>query len=156
MTTRLLLDTGSQRTYITNELAEKLQLPITGSETITVYTFSAPKPRELHTPFTELRLLTKDGSSLHLRVNVVPKITGNLQRAYFNQGKFTHLLKDIPLADSIPSTKETANIEMLLGNDYYCDIFSGDIAMKPVIPGPFYEARFGVEIFVELYDSTLS
>ena len=80
VTTRLLLDTGSQRTYITNELAEKLQLPITGSETLTVYTFSASKPRELHTPITELRLLTKGGPSLHLRVNVVPTITGNLQR----------------------------------------------------------------------------
>ena len=75
VTTRLLLDTGSQRTYITNELAEKLHLPITGSETLTVYTVSASKPRELHTPVTELWLLTKDGSSLHLRVNVV---TGNL------------------------------------------------------------------------------
>ena len=67
VTTRLLLDTGSQRTYITNELAEKLQLPITGSETLTVYTFSASISRELHTSVTELRLLTKDGSSLHLR-----------------------------------------------------------------------------------------
>lgn len=133
-TTRLLLDTGSQRTYITKELAEKLLLPITGSETLTVYTFSASKPRELHTPVTELWLLTNDGSSLHLRVNVVPKITGNLQRAYFNPEKFSHLLKDIPLADSVPSTKETANIELLLGNDYYCDIFSGDIAMKAVSP----------------------
>ena len=135
MTTRLLLDTGSQRTYITNELAEKLQLPITGWETLTVYKFSTSKLRELHTPVTELRLLTKNGLSLHLRVNVVPKITGNLQRAYFNPKKFTHLLTDIPLADSIPSTKETANIELLLGNDYYCDIFSGDIAMKAVSPG---------------------
>jgi len=42
---------------------------------------------------------------------------------------------DIPLADSITSTKETANIELLLGNDYYSDIFSGDIAMKAVSPG---------------------
>ena len=135
VTTRLLLDTGSQRTYITNELAGKLQLPVTGSETLTVYTFSAIKLRELHTPVTELRLLTKDRSSLHLRVNVVPKITGNLQRAYFIPEKFTRLLKDIPLADSVPSTKETANIELLLGNDSYCDIFSGDIAMKVVSPG---------------------
>lgn len=135
VTTRLLLDTGSQRTYITNELAEKLRLPITGSETLTVYTFSASKPRELHTPVTGLRLLTKDGSSLHLRVNVIPKITGNLQRAYFNPEKFSHLLKDIPLADSVTSTEETANIELLLGNDYYCDIFSGDISMKAVSPG---------------------
>ena len=38
-------------------------------------------------------------------------------------------------ADSVPSTKETANIELLLGNDYYCDIFCGDIAMKAVISG---------------------
>lgn len=135
VTTRLLLDPGSQRTYITNELAEKLQLPITGSETLTVYTFSASKPRELHTSVTELWLLAKDGSSLHLRVNVVPKITGNLQRAYFNPEKFSHLLTDIPLANSVPSTKETANIELLLGNDYYRDIFSSDISMKVVSPG---------------------
>ena len=73
VTTRLLLDTGSQRTFITNELAEKLQLPITGSETLTVYTFSASKPRELHTPVTELWLLTKDGSPLRLKVIVVPR-----------------------------------------------------------------------------------
>ena len=72
---------------------------------------------------------------MHLRVNVVPKITGNLQRAYFNPEKFNHLLKDIPLVDSIPSTKETANIELLPGNDYYCDIFSGDISIKAVSPG---------------------
>jgi len=58
---RLLLDTGSRRTQITNELAEKPQLPITGSETLTVNTFSTSKPRELNTPVTELLMLTKDG-----------------------------------------------------------------------------------------------
>lgn len=77
----------------------------------------------------------KDGSSLHLRVNVVPKITGTLQRACFDTKKIEHLLKDISLADSIPTSPESASIELLLGNDYYCDIFSGDIPMKQVIPG---------------------
>ena len=132
---RLLLDTGSQRTYITEQLAEKLQLPIKGSETMTVYTFSTSKPRQLQTPVTELRLLMKDGSSLHLRVNVVPKITGTLQRACFDTKKIEHLLQDMSLADSIPTSKESASIELLLGNDYYCDIFSGDIPMIQVIPG---------------------
>ena len=134
-TIRLLLDTGSQRSYITEQLADKLQLPIKGSETLTVYTFNTSKPRQLQTPVTELRLLTKDGSSLHLRVNVVPKITGTLQRACFDTKKIEHLLKDITLADSIPTSKETASIELLLGSDYYCDIFSGDIQMKQVVPG---------------------
>ena len=134
-TTRLLLDTGSQRSYITEQLAERLQLQIKGAETLTVYTFSNSKPRELQTPVTELRLLRKDGSSLHLRVNVVPKITGTLQRACFDTKEIEPLLKDIPLADSIPTAKETASIELLLGNDYYCDIFSGEIPMKQVVPG---------------------
>ncbi|KAK2559409.1 hypothetical protein P5673_018033 [Acropora cervicornis] len=130
-TIRLLLDTGSQRSYITEQLADKLQLPIKGSETLTVYTFNTSKPRQLQTPVTELRLLTKDGSSLHLRVDVVPKITGTLQRACFDTKKIEHLLKDITLADSIPASKETASIELLLGSDYYCDIFSGDIQVVP-------------------------
>ncbi|XP_068735663.1 uncharacterized protein [Montipora capricornis] len=134
-TIRLLLDTGRQRSYITEQLADKLQLPIKGSETLTVYTFNTSKPRQLQTPVTELRLLTKDGSSLHLRVNVVPKITGTLQRACFDTKKIEHLLKDITLAHSIPTSKETASIELLLGSDYYCDIFSGDIQMKQVVPG---------------------
>ena len=45
-TIRFLLDTGSQRTNITEELAGKLQLVIKGSETLTVYTFSTSKPRQ--------------------------------------------------------------------------------------------------------------
>ena len=134
-TIRLLLDTGSQRSYVTEQLADKLQLPIKGSETLTVYTFNTSKPRQLQTPVTELRLLTKDGSSLHLRVNAVPKITGTLQRACFDTKKIEHILMDITLADSIPISKETASIELLLGSDYYCDIFSGDIQMKQVVPG---------------------
>ena len=39
-TIRLLLDTGSQRTYITENLAKKLQLEVKGSETLSVFTFS--------------------------------------------------------------------------------------------------------------------
>ena len=70
-----------------------------------------------------------------MRVNVVPKITGTLQRASFDTKNIEHLLKDITLADSIPTSKEAASIELLLGNDYYCDIFSGDISIKQVIPG---------------------
>ena len=132
---RLLLDTGSQRTYITEDLAKKLRLEVKESETLSVFTFSNSKPQQLQTPVTELSLLTKDGSSLHLRVNVVPNITGTLQRAYFDTKKIEHLLKDIPLADSLPNASEAAIIELLLGNDYYCDIFSGEILLKQVAPG---------------------
>ena len=82
------------------------------------------------TPAVNKELITSAVKS-----HVIPKITGNLQRAYFNPEKFSHLLKDIPLPDSVPLTKENANIELLLGNDYYCEIFSGEISMKAVSPG---------------------
>ena len=116
----LIVDIGSQRTYLTNELPEKkkLQLPITVTETPTVYTFNSSKSRELHSPVTKLRLLTNDGSSLYITVNVAPKIIGTLQGAYFNPEKFVHLLKDISLADSVFSTEETIKIELFVGNDY--------------------------------------
>lgn len=114
------MDTGTQRTYITKELAGRLKLPTKGSETLTVDTFSTTKPRELHITITELRLLTKDGSVLLLRVNVVPYVTGTLQRTCFDTENQSRL--DFPFADSIPSTREIASIELLLGNDHYCDI----------------------------------
>ena len=131
----MLLDTGSQRTYITEDLAKKLQLKVKGCETLSVCIFSNSKPPQLQKPVTELNLLTIDGSSLHLRVNVVPKITRTLQRAYFDTKKSEHPLKDIPFADSLPTASETASIELLLGNDYYCDIFSGEIPLEQVAPG---------------------
>ena len=84
-----------------------------------MYKFSASKPRELDAPITELRLLTKEGSSLHFRVNFVTKIADNLKRACLNPENYSHLLKDIPLANSVPSTEETANTELLLGDYYY-------------------------------------
>ena len=63
------------------------------SGTPTVYTCNSSKSRELPSPVTKLRLLTNGGSSLHIRVNVVPKITGNLQGAYFSPEKFIPLLR---------------------------------------------------------------
>ena len=59
VTTRLLLDTGSQRTYITNELVEN-SICQSQDQKHWQCTFSPSKPRGLHTPVTELLLLTYD------------------------------------------------------------------------------------------------
>ena len=115
------------------------------SGTPTVYTYNSSKSRELHSPVTKLRLLTNDGSSLYIRVNVVPKITGNLQGAYFNPEKLIHLLKNVSLADSVLSTEETIKIELFVAYDCQSDIFfCGDISMKAVSTGlNFMESKLG-------------
>ena len=117
---------------MTENLAKKLQLEVKGPETLSVFTFSnKSKPQQLQTPVTELNLLTKYGSSSHLRVNVVPKITNTIRGyIYFDTKKIEQLLKEIPLAYLLPTDSETANIELLHGNDYYCDNFSCEIPLK--------------------------
>ena len=45
--TRVLMDTGSQRTYITKEIIKRLKLTIEGNVKLTVFTFGASKPKEI-------------------------------------------------------------------------------------------------------------
>ena len=46
LSTRLLLDCGSQRTYISEDLVNKLQLVPNNTEILTVFTFGSTKPKE--------------------------------------------------------------------------------------------------------------
>ena len=48
--TRLLLDCGSQRTYISEDLVNKLQLVSNNTEILTVFTLGSTKPKEFKTP----------------------------------------------------------------------------------------------------------
>lgn len=51
--TRLSLDCGSQRTYTSEDLVEKLQLRLNNSEIVTVFTFGSTKPKEFKPPVVE-------------------------------------------------------------------------------------------------------
>ena len=46
---RVVVDTGSQRTYITEEIVKKLNLATRGNVKFNVFTFGASKPREITT-----------------------------------------------------------------------------------------------------------
>ena len=99
--TRLLLDCGSQRTYISEDLVKKLQLRPNNSEILTVFTFGSTKPKEFKTPVVEFGLELKNGEMLEIRANVVPKITGMIQRVPINSEQLEPLIKEHQLADSL-------------------------------------------------------
>ena len=45
-----------------------------------------------------------------------------------------HLMKNVELADSIPSENESSTIELLISNDFYLDlILSQKIEIQPVL-----------------------
>ena len=122
---RLLLDSGSQRTYITESLAKKLDLKMGNTDEIMLVTFGSEKPKRIRSPTTKLDIVLKDGSILQINANVVPQIAGSIQRRPVDLKSFRnwdYLWGQFPLADDLPKETESSSVELLIGNDYYLDI----------------------------------
>ena len=60
---RILLDSGSQRTYVTEKLAEQLQLTKEREEEIKLVTFGSETPKTIKTTQTKLSIKLKNGTS---------------------------------------------------------------------------------------------
>ena len=121
---RMLLDTGSQRTYITDALAKKLSLKKGQESEINLVTFGSEKPKTQRTSETTIGIMLKGGNVMNINASVVPSITGSILRRPV-QCKYLqnweHLWNEDNMADSFPTVKETTTIELLIGNDYYLD-----------------------------------
>ena len=123
-TTRLLLDCGSQRSYITEDLAKRLKLNSTGKNYLTIYTFGTTKPKEIETPIVELGIQLKSGFVMNIKANVVPDVTGEIERRPIKSTDIKKKLLTYQLADNLPASIESNKIHLLIGNDYYTDIVS--------------------------------
>ena len=123
--TRVLFDSGSQRTYISDELAKKLQLKPLKSETLTVMTFGSITPIKINSSLVEIGIKQKNGEIFNIKANVIPKITGKIQRSSIGviQGKKIQSERT-ELADTLPNKTEVSNLELLIGNNYYSDLIS--------------------------------
>lgn len=122
---RMLLDSGSQRTYVTESLAKKMNLKMGKREEIMLVTFGSDTPKRIKTPTTKLNILLKDGSTLKISANVVPQIAGSVQRrpvSLKSVKNWEYLWTEFSLADDFPNVRETSSVELLIGNDYYLDI----------------------------------
>ncbi|XP_073941069.1 uncharacterized protein [Choristoneura fumiferana] len=119
-TCRLILDSGSQRSYITAKKSSILQLVPDSQDNLLVYTFGAVNPKEMSSPSADITIITKRGITKDIRVNIVPHITDSLPIAQVNN---PHI--DLPADDD--SVGET--IDLLIGNDY-CTSFMRNSRIK--------------------------
>ena len=132
---RALLDCGSQRTYITKKLADKLGLKKEMEEEIKVATFGSQDSKTMRMASTNLYLRLKNGQYMRLSASIVPLISDNIHRKQLDVKvvkNLDHLLCSVDLADTIPKENETTTVDLLIGNDFYLDIIlSHKIEVQP-------------------------
>jgi len=116
---RLILDSGSQRSYITQKLAKELKLTLDQSEKLSVVTLGSSRPKSIGCRQGSLSLFLKDGSTMPMNVTVVPSITGKINRVPLKEEDM-HFLKG-EFAEGKLLTM-SSSIEMLIGIDYYFDL----------------------------------
>jgi len=138
---RVLLDSASQRTFMTDSLAKQLGLKQEHKELLSISTFGAGKAMNINTYVVKFNVKFKDGSIMLLFANVLKQITGSIQRSPLSQNdiEFLKLIPSDKLADFVPHTR---TVDLLIGSDYFWDIVGSD---KVMLPSGMYilPSRFG-------------
>ena len=127
---RLLLDSGSQRTYVTNSLRRRLNLPTVRTEKTIIQTFSGINAEPKVVDVVQLKIRSRLKSSdlcVYLEALCVPDICSPLRNQNIEvvTDNYEHL-KQLNLADFVENNKDMG-IDLLIGLDFYYSIVSGKI-----------------------------
>ena len=124
---RAIMDSGSQRTYVTSRVRETLRLPTKRTESLRIKTFGAAEGRDTNCDAVELGLVAKDGEELTLNALVVPFICNPLcsQPISHSRECYDHLL-GLELADSA-GVDDVLEVDVLIGSDLYWTLATGRV-----------------------------
>ena len=114
---RIVFDSGSQRSYVMEQVVRHLSLAIEGEQSLTIMTFGSNKEQACVCKAVRLGLTLKDGTTKQLTLFAVPTICEPVacQPVSFCQSDFSHLT-GIELADSSNSC-ESMKVDLLIGSD---------------------------------------
>ena len=121
---RAIMDSGSQRTYVTSRLKESLRLPSERMESLHIKMFGSTEGRDATCEAVDLGLDTTDGEAFKLTALVVPFICNPLTSQPIDHAR-DHL-QGIDLADSA-NVGDTLEVDMLIGSDFYWSLVTGEV-----------------------------
>ena len=122
---RLLLDSGSQRSYVTERAKELLALAPEREQRLSIATATREKPRTCQVVQVGLRM--RDGSTMQLSLFVVQMICKPLVSQPITASAETHQhLASLDLADCSDG-ESSMGVDVLVGSDYYWDLVTGDV-----------------------------
>ena len=98
---RIVLDTGSQRSYVTNSVKEKLSLAPEGEQCMSIMTFGSNEEKPQVCKFVKVGLTLRGGETQELTLFAVPMICDPLasQPIAFCRSSYEHL-SGLDLADT--------------------------------------------------------
>ncbi|XP_064620787.1 uncharacterized protein LOC135483687 [Lineus longissimus] len=124
----VLFDEGSQRTFITESIARKLDLNPIGNENMCVSTFGASSPAGVQSlPIVYVVLHDRENSGeITVRALVVPQITTPMQNLVNPDVANLPHLRNLALAHP-PTYMDTFEIALLIGADQFWNILGNHI-----------------------------
>ena len=116
---RMVFDSCSQRTYITENLQRTLNLPVTGQDTLIIKTFGEDSGKLRRCDIVQVAEGTLDGMKIYVTAYVVPLICAPIsgQIVEFTQASYPHL-QCLELADKT-SGGDNLTIDLLIGAEFY-------------------------------------
>ena len=129
LTLRILFDSGSQRSYMTEHARNKLYLSAVKAEKLLIKTFGQENEQLKECNVVEfcVKGLSVDSSTVQMTAHVVPLIYSFLkdQSVQLVQQSYGHLV-DLELADC-PVVDCGSEVDILIANDIYWCFFTGDL-----------------------------
>ena len=121
----ILFDTGSQRSYISQELKDYLKLPVLRKERILIKVFGKKHTYVQTVEIVPLKLYTPT-DHIHIEVICTPTICSDVLNQDINyvSTKYAHLTQ-LQLADYSSSNDKC--VDVLIGVDYYYSCLLGEI-----------------------------
>uniref|UniRef100_A0A914UGX5 Integrase catalytic domain-containing protein n=1 Tax=Plectus sambesii TaxID=2011161 RepID=A0A914UGX5_9BILA len=117
--TTAFFDVGSQLSFITTEVAEKLWLLPSNQEKLTISTFGEENPRKVHSNSFEVNMQHAEGT-LRMKVSSFKKLTGHIVAPAENRKH----------SDATSLQGRQVSPGILIGADYFWDVINTSKARK--------------------------
>ena len=132
--TRIIFDSGSQRSYIVSRIRDLLALPTEITERVLIKTFGSKVEKVQVCDVVNLAIKTKNGMSLVVSLLTVPMVCEPLSGQPLNlASEHFPYLAGLELADS-SSLEDNLDIGILIGADQYWKLVTGKIRQEGTGP----------------------
>ena len=125
---RLLLDSGSQRSYLSERARAMLALESVGEQKLAISTFGSTQEQQQSCPVVKVGMKVNGSPPMNLSLFVVPVVCEPLfsQPVSVCVSEYPHLAS-LSLADETDGASRL-DVDLLIGSDFYWDIVTGGVS----------------------------